>query len=75
MITTIRTMTTSTPINRRITFDYHLGAGSPAIDEGSPDGAGGALGALGAEDFDNDPRPGSVSGVAGTTDIGADEVP
>ena len=57
----------SRPPNRRMMFDYHLRATSPAIDAGSPNNAGGTLGALGDEDFDNDPR-GTTN-----TDIGADE--
>ena len=54
-------------VNLRTMFDYHLAAGSPAIDSGSPNNAGGALGTLGSRDFDNDPRGTS------NTDIGADE--
>ena len=59
---------------RRVMFDYHLDTGSPAIDEGSPNNAGGVLGLLGSMDFDDDDRPGTASGVGGVTDIGADEV-
>ena len=60
---------TSRPPNTRTLFDYHLGDGSPAIDAGSPNNAGGTLGTLGSQDFDNDPRPVRSA----TTDIGADE--
>jgi hypothetical protein len=54
-------------VNLRTMFDYHLAAGSPAINAGSANNAGGTLGTLGSQDFDNDPRG------ASNTDIGADE--
>jgi hypothetical protein len=53
-----------TPLGR--TGDYHLGAGSPAIDAPPNSGAGGLLGS----DFDGDPRP-----LGLRPDTGADERP
>ncbi|MES9927404.1 MAG: choice-of-anchor Q domain-containing protein, partial [Candidatus Thiodiazotropha sp. 6PDIVS] len=47
-------------------FDYHLAAGSPAINGGGSTPANGRL----SVDFDNDPR----TPQSGQSDIGADEM-
>ncbi len=55
---------TGTDANGLVQFDYHLGAGSPAIDQGQNVGLNGVLG----QDYDGDARPNG-----GLNDIGADE--
>ncbi len=52
--------------NADVLFDYHLGAGSAAIDQGGNTPASGPL----SVDIDNQPRPTGI-----VSDIGADEVP
>jgi len=57
--------TGSTPV-QRVFYDYHLGAGSPAISAGQNVGITGPLG----QDIDGDPR-----NNGNTNEIGADELP
>ncbi|MEJ2423492.1 MAG: choice-of-anchor Q domain-containing protein [Candidatus Thiodiazotropha sp.] len=52
--------------NADVLFDYHLGTGSAAIDQGGNTPANGPL----SVDIDNQPRP-----TTSVSDIGADEVP